>query len=387
VAYDAGTELYSYTCVSCSYDLLSLTSSTTRLIANVNYAYPYLLSVSKPTITVPFVNWAADYSSAFTDIIITQNNIDMTDFFELHVSASDGITGVLSGNRYTITSFTGVMGTLIITAMKGDITLTKTVDVTYSGSRTAPDVKWATDISLAINPAVVSLINTEVIGSESDVIGDTDYVLGSPNVRNIVITASASLMYIDGSSYTYAGRFVILADSNIIYTSTEDETSCTKLIGVNALSVTVKLYEAGGTMNLVDTQTMGIIKSGTDIVVFAKNGHLAYIADADGYVNASTKTIEVVAYKGLDPINMFLWVKNVPSGFNIAVSDNIVYVTALAGSTMPESGSIRLSIGYYYVIGDTNCVLGDADYVFGLQSVSEEDEVDINLQYDKVYLL
>lgn len=386
VKYDSDTELYTYTCLSCSYDLLSLTNSSTRQIANVNYAYPYVLSLSRTAITIPFTDKVADYSSAYTDISIVQNGINMTAFFSLYVTAPSGITGVLSGNRYTITSFTGVGGTLIVTAMKGDITLTKTIDVTYSGDREAPDVKWATDISLTIDPAVVAVVDTTVIGNGTDVLGEGDYVFGSPGIKNTIIAASASMLYVDGSSYAYAGRFVITADSVVIYTSAEDESSCSQLIGVNALSVVVKLYEAGGIMNLLDTQTMGIVTSVNNLIVFAKNGHLAYTADADGYVNASVKKVQIVAYRGLNPVTMFLWVRSVPAGFNLAVADDTAYITALAGKSMPESGSICLSTGYSYVFGEGDYVFGDASFVFGMHSVSEEESACVDIQYDKVYL-
>ena len=127
--YDENTMMHSYTCVACSLDRGTLSSSVVLVNVNVTTVSPFIMTLSTGQINVPYTGATPDFSGAFTDITITQSGLDVTEDWTFSVTPTD-VTGSFTGNRYVIDSISAATASVVLKASRAnwsDLTMELTV--------------------------------------------------------------------------------------------------------------------------------------------------------------------------------------------------------------------------------------------------------------------
>lgn len=229
-----------------------------------------------------------NYSGAVSTITIYSGSKDDTSNWSISASTSN-VTGVLSGNTYTVTNLTADTGYVIFTATRsGYTTITKQFRLSKS--------------------KIGSTGNTGSTGSSA-----TEYWLvtdanvlqrNSSSYHPVSITVSGKYQYGSGTPTAYAGRFVISesydgTSYSVVSSSTTNEWTRVYTPSNQTIKIIkVQLYLAGGTTTLLDEQTIPIVEDGTsgqsgdnakNLVVWTpegdtiKNGENKVVAQADLY--------------------------------------------------------------------------------------------------------
>ena len=260
---------------------------------------------------------------AQTTITIYSGNTDVTDKYSITANPPDGITGTLSGNVYAVTGVTDdfEVGSVSFTCTPKTgsgytetfikkFTLTK---VKTGADGTSPTIYTLSVDSLAINKNI-----------------DGVY---TPNIINI----SAFSQTGNAEKVPYKGRFGIYVDGASTGTlSTSDESTKSYTISNAQEKIVVKLFKAGGTSTLLDTQTIVITSDGkngnngdpgpqgeaalnfvlgnySDTIPCLNNGNVAVVTDI---------IIPFSAYKGINKVACTAVYSALPSGMSLVSNTN-----------------------------------------------------------------
>ena len=129
VTWSEKTELFSYTCAAVSKVRDALTAQTASVTVQVQAASPYTINTTPSQINIPYINTAPDFTNSYVDIKVTQSGVDVSADWILSVVPT-GVSGTLSGTRYSITAITTASASISITATRANWgTLTSTVTV------------------------------------------------------------------------------------------------------------------------------------------------------------------------------------------------------------------------------------------------------------------
>lgn len=185
-----------------------------------------------------------NYTGANTSIAIYEGTTDASDSWTVTATPSAGITGSLSGKRYTVSGISTDSGYVDLTATKpGYSSITKRFNVSKTKNGEdgeAPTVYW-----LVTSASIISK-NTSGVLSPSAIILNAKSQTGNALPVN------------------YSGRFSIYLNGNTTasYASSTDETSKSYIIPAGTTSVRCVLYRAGKTSMVLDEQTIPVVSDG-----------------------------------------------------------------------------------------------------------------------------
>ena len=297
------------------------------------------------------------YDGAESYLTIYEGGTDVTSQWSISIQASNGITfnksistsgtPVVGGDtdlngttyRYVkVTGFTADTGNITFTASKSgynDIVKVFSIIKMKTGQDGySPTIYYLRCGAVAVNKAATT--NTF-------------------NPSSVTINAFTKT---GNTQATYAGRFVVTAGNESIYTSGNNESSCTLTSThlTNAVSnkfLTVELYLAGGTTTKVDSQTITITTDGPQgpkgedgddgkgaiNVILGNQAAVIPCTSGNATVAATTILIPFIAYQGTEPVEC-----NVDSTALTAIASTSPTVTKQGTAANSYEGLITYSI-------------------------------------------
>lgn len=341
------------------YDLHTITKI--RDGAAGNNATTIVLSNEDHTLPCDASGHVISYQDAETSINIFSGGVDETSKWNIQAKPSQGITGSLSGNTYTVT------------AIEREIEVGH-VEFVCTRSGFSNQIKRFTLVKQKAGhdgangqDAVVYSLKTSTLTLN----------LGKDNnftPRNVDFSGMKQVGN-QTSQTVYNGRFKIYESTdgvnftNLKYTSSADEASHTYTPSSTSVKgIRCEMYAAGGTSTKLDTQTVMITKDGHD----GQNGHDGAGGISFGIGNEAevipcnpngtvkvqkTITIPFYAYKGIQRIAVTCSKESMslPSGVTSSItqgttsSDGVITITIPAGNTLGTASELSGNFAFTLV--------------------------------------
>ena len=327
-----------------------------------------------------------DFSLAHSQITIYNGGVNVTDQWTIEqiynqVTATPS-TVIGTNDRVSVTGFTGIAtsGSVIFNCTKtGETPITKTFSLTKISSGEngqSPTIYSIEPSALAVNKTI-----------------DGVY---SPTTITI-----SSYSQIGQVKSVYQGRFKILIGQTVFYQSQQNQEYGTCLINCSSLpsntkEIVCKLYEAGGTTNQLDSQTIVITNDGEtgDSAVNVILGNYADVlscTNENKLITNQTITIPFAAYEGTRRIDCDLLNQLTPPFGTISVvdgdatRDGLITWTINAG-TLIEANSVShdpsgiLNLSFIATTSKGDTVTVQEKYSWSRNSAAADGENAVLLQ-------
>lgn len=271
-----------------------------------------------------------NYRGATTEIRILEGATDVTSTFTITATASSGLTGSLSGNKYTVTSMDEGTdtGEVTLTAKKGSTTITKVFTITKSkkgiqgtdGSPGDDSILYQLntdtlvvikDIDDVYSQDSVSLTSVMKVGSEDYKNNPVYFRVYEQKVNPLTVDTFSELSVkdqVDNREYILSlyGKPKLLQ-----YESFMKESHIDYNLGKDIMSVFVEIYEDENFTKILDSQSIAVIaepKPNYKLEMQSTNGN--------GFLNGVINTeMYITLYRGEDDITdstdakHFIWTR------------------------------------------------------------------------------
>lgn len=268
------------------------------------------------------------YRGASTEIRILEGATDVTSAFTITATASSGVAGSLSSNKYTVTNLTVDTGEVTLTAKKGSTTITKVFTITKSkqGIKGTDGVKGDDSILYQLNTDTlviikdiddvysqdsVSLTSVMKAGSEDYKNNPVYFRIYEQKINPLTVDIFSELSMkdqVDNREYILSlyGKPRLLQ-----YESFMKESHIDYKLGKDIMSILVEIYEDKNFTKIIDSQSIAVIaepKPNYKLEMHSTNGN--------GFLNGVINTeIYVTLYRGEDDITdstdakHFIWTR------------------------------------------------------------------------------
>ena len=268
------------------------------------------------------------YRGATTEIKILEGATDVTSTFAITATASSGVTGSLSSNKYTVTNLTVDTGEVTLTAKKGSTTITKVFTITKSkkGIKGTEGVKGDDSILYQLNTDTlvvikdiddvysqdsVSLTSVMKVGSEDYKNNPVYFRVYEQKVNPLTVDTFSELSVkdqVDNREYILSlyGKPKLLQ-----YESFMKESHIDYNLGKDIMSIFVEIYEDENFTKILDSQSIAVVaepKPNYKLEMHSTNGN--------GFVNGVIDTeMYVTLYRGEEDITdstdtqYFIWTR------------------------------------------------------------------------------
>ena len=268
------------------------------------------------------------YRGASTEIRILEGATDVTSTFAITATASSGVAGSLSSNKYTVTNLTVDTGEVTLTAKKGSTTITKVFTITKSkqGIKGTDGIKGDDSILYQLNTDTLVIIkNIDDVYSQDSVSLTSVMKVGSEDYKNnpvyfriyeqkidplTVDTFSELSMkdQVDNREYILSlyGKPRLLQ-----YESFMKESHIDYKLGKDIMSILVEIYEDKNFTKIIDSQSIAVIaepKPNYKLEIHSTNGN----SFVNGIINTE---MYVTLYRGEEDITditdakHFIWTR------------------------------------------------------------------------------
>ena len=269
-----------------------------------------------------------NYRGADTEIRILEGATDVTSTFTITATASSGVTGSLSGNKYTVTSMDEDTGEVTLTAKKGSTVITKVFTLTKSkkgiqgadGSPGDDSILYQLntdtlvvikDIDDVYSQDSVSLTSVMKVGSEDYKNNPVYFRVYEQKVNPLTVDTFSELSVkdqVDNREYILSlyGKPKLLQ-----YESFVKESHIDYNLGKDIMSVFVEIYEDENFTKILDSQSIAVIaepKPNYKLEMNSTNGN----SFVNGIINTE---MYVTLYRGEDDITdstdakHFIWTR------------------------------------------------------------------------------
>lgn len=271
-----------------------------------------------------------NYRGANTEIRILEGATDVTSAFSITAKASDGVTGSLSSNKYTVTKIAEDTdtGEVTLTAEKGSTTITKVFTIAKSkkgikgtdGDKGDDSILYQLntdtlvvikDIDDVYSQDSVSLTSVMKVGSEDYTNNPVYFRVYEQKVNPLTVDTFSELSVkdqVDNREYILSlyGKPRLLQ-----YESFIKESHIDYKLGTDIMSIFVEIYEDKNFTKIIDSQSIAVIaepKPNYKLEMQSTNGN--------GFLNGVINTeLYVVLYRGEDDITdstdtkHFIWTR------------------------------------------------------------------------------
>ena len=270
------------------------------------------------------------YRGANTEIKILEGATDVTSTFTTTATASSGVTGSLSGNKYTVTNIDEDTdtGEVTLTAKKGSTTITKVFTITKSkkGTRGTDGVKGDDSILYQLNTDtlvvikdiddvysqdLVSLTSVKKVGSEDYKNNPVYFRVYEQKVNPLTVDTFSELSVrdqVDNREYILSlyGKPRLLQ-----YESFVKESHIDYKLGTDIMAIFVEIYEDENFTKILDSQSIAVVaepKPNYKLEMQSTNGN----SFVNGIINTE---MYVTLYRGEDDITdstdvkHFIWTR------------------------------------------------------------------------------
>ena len=271
-----------------------------------------------------------NYRGADTEIKILEGATDVTSTFTITATASSGVTGSLSGNKYTVTDIAEGTdtGEVTLTAKKGSTTITKVFTLTKAkkGISGTDGVKGDDSILYQLNTDTlvvikdiddvysqgsVSLTSVMKVGSEDYKNNPVYFRVYEQKVNPLTVDTFSELSVkdqVDNREYILSlyGKPKLLQ-----YESFVKESHINYNLGKDIMSVFVEIYEDENFTKILDSQSIAVVaepKPNYKLEMQSTNGN--------GFLNGVINTeMYVTLYRGEEDITdstdakHFIWTR------------------------------------------------------------------------------
>ena len=271
-----------------------------------------------------------NYRGATTEIRILEGATDVTSTFTITATASSGVTGSLSGNKYTVTSMDEGTdtGEVTLTAKKGSTTITKVFTITKSkkgiqgtdGSPGNDSILYQLntdtlvvikDIDDVYSQDSVSLTSVMKVGSEDYTSNPVYFRVYEQKVNPLTVDTFSELSMkdqVDNREYILSlyGKPKLLQ-----YESFVKESHIDYNLGKDIMSIFVEIYEDENFTKILDSQSIAVIaepKPNYKLEMNSTNGN----SFVNGIINTE---MYVTLYRGEEDITdstdakHFIWTR------------------------------------------------------------------------------
>lgn len=269
-----------------------------------------------------------NYRGADTEIRILEGATDVTSTFTITATASSGVTGSLSGNKYTVTSMDEDTGEVTLTAKKGSTVITKVFTLTKSkkgiqgadGSPGDDSILYQLntdtlvvikDIDDVYSQDSVSLTSVMKVGSEDYKNNPVYFRVYEQKVNPLTVDTFSELSVkdqVDNREYILSlyGKPKLLQ-----YESFVKESHIDYNLGKDIMSVFVEIYEDENFTKILDSQSIAVIaepKPNYKLEMNSTNGN----SFVNGIINTE---MYVTLYRGEEDITdstdakHFIWTR------------------------------------------------------------------------------
>lgn len=269
-----------------------------------------------------------NYRGADTEIKILEGATDVTSTFTITATASSGVTGSLSGNKYTVTSMDEDTGEVTLTAKKGSTVITKVFTLTKSkkgiqgadGSPGDDSILYQLntdtlvvikDIDDVYSQDSVSLTSVMKVGSEDYKNNPVYFRVYEQKVNPLTVDTFSELSVkdqVDNREYILSlyGKPRLLQYESFIKESHIDYN-----LGKDIMSIFVEIYEDENFTKILDSQSIAVIaepKPNYKLEMNSTNGN----SFVNGIINTE---MYVTLYRGEEDITdstdakHFIWTR------------------------------------------------------------------------------
>lgn len=269
-----------------------------------------------------------NYRGADTEIRILEGATDVTSTFTITATASSGVTGSLSGNKYTVTSMDEDTGEVTLTAKKGSTVITKVFTLTKSkkgiqgadGSPGDDSILYQLntdtlvvikDIDDVYSQDSVSLTSVMKVGSEDYKNNPVYFRVYEQKVNPLTVDTFSELSVkdqVDNREYILSlyGKPKLLQ-----YESFVKESHIDYNLGKDIMSIFVEIYEDANFTKILDSQSIAVIaepKPNYKLEMNSTNGN----SFVNGIINTE---MYVTLYRGEEDITdstdakHFIWTR------------------------------------------------------------------------------
>ena len=257
----------------------------------------------------------ANYENAYTEMYIMDGIEDDTDSYKFSVTESSGIVGKIEGNKYTVTSLSGDIADVKITATKGNFTISKVFTVTKSKQgikgqsgedsliyRLETDSLVLTrEVDETLNPGFINIQAVSMKGNDPKK-PFTGYFRIYEQHTSTFVTDDFTKLALE-SGITEEEYIISLQDEPRIlrHESIFKESSLKYEPRADAISVYIQLFEDSSFNEVLDSQTVVIVSHGPKgedayrVEVLSRNGNTFKNGVVDTWLYA-------VVYKGEEDI-------------------------------------------------------------------------------------
>lgn len=271
-----------------------------------------------------------NYRGANTEILILEGATDVTSTFNITATASDGVTGSLSSNKYTVTKIADDTdtGEVTLTAKKGSTTISKVFTITKSkkgikgtdGDKGDDSILYQLntdtlvvikDIDDVYSQDSVSLTSAMKVGSEDYTNNPVYFRVYEQKVNPLTVDTFSELSVkdqVDNREYILSlyGKPRLLQ-----YESFIKESHIDYKLGKDIMSIFVEIYKDENFTKILDSQSIAVIsepKPNYKLEMQSTNGN--------GFLNGVINTeLYVTLYRGEDNITdstdtkHFIWTR------------------------------------------------------------------------------
>ena len=269
-----------------------------------------------------------NYRGATTEIRILEGATDVTSTFTITAKASSGVTGSLSGSKYTVTSMDEDTGEVTLNAKKGSTIITKVFTITKSkkgiqgtdGSPGDDSILYQLntdtlvvikDIDDVYSQESVSLTSVMKVGSEDYKNNPVYFRVYEQKVNPLTVDTFSELSMkdqVDNREYILSlyGKPKLLQ-----YESFVKESHIDYNLGKDIMSIFVEIYEDENFTKILDSQSIAVIaepKPNYKLEMNSTNGN----SFVNGIINTE---MYVTLYRGEEDITdstddkHFIWTR------------------------------------------------------------------------------
>ena len=184
----------------------------------------------------------------------------------------------------------------------------------------------------------------------------------------------------DGDTWsvvTFSGNEYVDADQQGAYTFTVPT-------GTSIVGIKCELYRAGGTTELLDSQTVPYILTGRDgadgyTVILTNESH-SFSADAEGHALTATTSSQVIAYKGADQIGATIGtLPTAPTGMTLARTGvngttNVGFTVTVGYDMVTSQGTLEIPITV-----DGHSFTKNFSYALAQRGLAGEDGLNVTI--------
>lgn len=309
--------------------------------------YSAVLSNENHTMPCDSEGNVTSYTGASSEITIYMGGIDDTENWDIIATPSSGVQGTFEDNIYTVTSFTAEAGYVEFTCTKEGA---NTIKKRFSLLKQKQGAAGKDAVIYEVEPSTLTMTL-----NKSNAYNPTSVTFNAYTKTGAELTKSL-----------YSGRFKIYESSDgesfgtAKYTSSSNEnTKSYSPSTTNLRAIKVELYAAGATSTLLDSQTVTIIKDGTDgsdgadgdggtSVILGNEAEVFPCTTAGATKVATYVNIPFYGYKGIQRVPITCSVGTLPSGVTVksntagtASAGGLLIITVPAGNTLGGASILK----------------------------------------------